>query len=114
MQSLHGATEQVGQVRERDAALADQATYAARLEARLLAQHKALQAAARAPRPPLVAAAPARARAPLQPSGSLDVEDLDIGVIRRVVRKLEAPCCPGSLAAIWVQAHLGGFHCRRG
>lgn len=39
------ARGQVDQVKERDAALAHRAAYAARLEARLLAQHKALQAA---------------------------------------------------------------------
>ncbi|KAK9842305.1 hypothetical protein WJX81_005605 [Elliptochloris bilobata] len=42
----------VGQVRERDAALAARDAYAARLEARLLTQHKALQAAARRAPPP--------------------------------------------------------------
>ena len=40
------ARGQVEQVKERDATLAHRAAYAARLEARLLAQHKALQAAA--------------------------------------------------------------------
>jgi len=57
-------------VRERDAALAQRNEYMARLERRLLAQHKALQAAARAARAP-AAAAPAGARPPKpQPDGA--------------------------------------------
>jgi hypothetical protein len=79
-------------VRERDAALAQRGEYMARLERRLLAQHKALQAAARAARAP-PAAAPAGVRpTPPQPDGA--------PCVYQALLTRAAACVPG----MWARA----------